>query len=213
MQSMTPIFATADNVSDILQQVYADDGVPLGMAAGRADPLGDTLRIKTLKGVTYECEVRRLLLVPMSPVPGEFKGSLIVMPEWFADANEVMALVNAVRVVSGLIEQLSTGRISETEFSSAYRAFCSQLMAKPRLVKVAQLETELLGQKPKLLGVLKGTTDENTKTLVRFELRTIDSMLSEIFLSRERLKRFMIQIGSGNFSDKVKGLVSATPNF
>jgi len=213
MQSMTPIFATADNVSDILQQVYADDGVPLGMAAGRADPLGDTLSIKTLKGVTYECEVRRLLLVPMSPMPGEFKGSLIVMPEWFADANEVMALVNAVRVVSGLIEQLSTGKISEMEFSSAYRAFCSQLMAKPRLVKVAQLETELLGQKPKLLGVLKGTTDENTKILVRFELRTIDSMLSEISLSRERLKRFMIQIGSGNFSEKVKGLVSATPNF
>jgi len=213
MQSMTPVFATADNVSDLLQQVYRDDGVPLGMASGRADPLGDTLNIKTVKGVTYECEVRRLLLVPLSSVPGGFKGSLIVMPEWFADANEVMALSNAVRIVSGLIEQLSTGRISEREFSSAYRAFCSEIMAESRLAKVARLETELLSQKPRLLEVLRGTADENTKTMVRFELRTIDSMLSDISLSRERLKRFMIQIGAGAFSEKIKGLVSATPNF
>lgn len=213
MQSMTPVFATADNVTDFLQQVYLDDGVPLGMATGRADPLGDILSIKTLKGITYECEVRRLLLVPLSPVPGQFKGSFIVMPEWFGDANEVMALVNAVRVVSGLIDQLSTKRVSETEFSSAYRTFCSQLMAKPRLAKVAQLETELLGQKPKLLGVLKGTGDDNTKALVRFELRTIDSMLSEISLSRERMKRFMIRVGSGDFSEKIKELVSETPSF
>jgi len=213
MQSMTPVFATADNVTDFLQQVYRDDGVPLGMATGRADPLGDILSIKTVKGVTYECEVRRLLLVPLSPVPGEFKGSLIVMPEWFAEANEVMALANAVRVVSGLVEQLTSGKISETEFSSAYRVFCSEVMAKPRVAKVGQLETELFAQKPKLLELLKGTADENAKALVRFELRTIDSMLSDISLSRERLKRFVIRVESGNFSGKIKDLVSATPNF
>jgi len=214
LASTTPAFATFDNVSDDLQQVYRDDGALLGLAAGKADPFGDVLKIRTLSGETCECEVGRLLLIPLSSVPGQFKGSLIMMPQWFLEANEALALAQGLKtMMGGLLEDLKNSKISEKEFEDAYSTVSFRLSTESGRKKISGLESSLLEQKARLATVARSTKDQNANAVLGFELRTIDSMLNQIRSSRESLRRAVAQIEDGAFSAKTKRLVSSVPTF
>jgi len=214
IESMTPAIATWDNVSEDLQQVYSDEGKLLGLAAGRADPLGDVLKVRTLNGETYECETGRLLLIPFSSVPGEFRGSLIIMPQWFVEANEALALAHAVKSgLGGLLGELKNGKVSEDEFEKAYSAVFSQLLTGPGIKKIAGLERALLEQKARLATVVRSTKNQDANVVLGFESRTIESLLNHIRSSRESLRRAVAQIEIGPFSEKTKRLLSFIPTF
>ena len=214
LQSMMPALATCDNVSEDLQQVYRDDGKPFGIAAGRADPFGDVLKITGPDGTTYECEVDRLLLIQFSSVPGQFKGSLIMMPEWFIGANEALALAQTVKsTVAGLLEDLRDKKISEDEFEKALPMVSSKLLTGPGIKGISKLEKSLQEQRARLTTVLGSVKDKDETVVLGFEVRTVDSLLDQIRSSRESLRRAVTQIQEGVFPEKIKSLVSVIPTF
>jgi len=214
LESMTPAVATCDNISEDLQQVYRDDGKLLGVAGGRADPLGDVLKIRTVDGGTHECEVGRLLLIPLSSVPGEFKGSLIMMPGWFLDANEVLALTHTAKSRLGtLLEELKNKKVSEKEFEKAYSTVFSRLLTGSELKKIPRLEKALVEQKAKVATAIRSTNDADAKAVLGFELRTVESFLNQIRSSRESLRGAIRRVEEAAPSENIRRLVSFIPTF
>ncbi len=214
LQSIMPALATCESISEDLQHVYRDDGKLFGMAAGRADPFGDVLRIRGLDGTIYECEVNRLLLIQFSSIPGQFKGSLIMMPEWFIEANEALALAQAMKsTIAGLLEDLRDRRVSEEEFEKALPMVSSKLLTGPGLEGISKLEKSLQGHRARLATVMESVKDKDETVVLGFEARTVESLLDQIKSSRQSLRSAVMQIQEGVFPDKIKSLVSLIPTF
>lgn len=214
LESITPVFASCDSISENTEKVYNDGGQLFGLAAGRGDPFGNVLNVRTLNGETYECEVGRLLLIPLSSVPGEFRGSLIMMPQWFVEVNEALALAYTMKArVGGLLEELKNRKISEKDFENAYSVISSELVTRAGLKRIAKVESALLEQKAKLATIMGAKGENGANPVLEFELRTIESLLNQIRSSREDVRGAIRQIEEGVFSEKAKRLVSVIPNF